>query len=157
MITADAGSFAYLVSRMHVGASKGIGVGKGVMDNQENETSRAVEHSSEKKARNRRNFFGKHAWIFGWILGGLTMALVSLKIYYLREMIAALVIFSAMFAIVAIAALVLFVVDRVTQRTFAWAELGATQLAHSTASGAGAIVEAFRRWRVHNLHSRTAE
>ena len=140
---------------MHVGASKGIGVGKGVMDNQENETSRAVEHSSEKKARNRRN--GKHAWIFGWILGGLTMALVSLKIYYLREMIAALVIFSAMFAIVAIAALVLFVVDRVTQRTFAWAELGATQLARSTASGAGAIVEAFRRWRVHNLHSRTAE
>ncbi len=49
-----------------------------------------MSRSSERKA---------HKW-WGW--GGLMMALVSLKIYYVLEMITALVIFSALVAILAI-------------------------------------------------------
>jgi len=83
------------------------------------------------------------------------MALAALKIYYVREMIAALVIFSALFAIVAIVVVVVFILDRVAQRTFAWAESCAVRLAGRAASRSGAIVEEFRRRRLHNLHSRT--
>jgi len=54
-------------------------------------------------------------------MGCLTMALVALKTYYVREMIAALVIFSALFGIVALVVLGFFALDRVRQRTFACA------------------------------------
>jgi inner membrane protein involved in colicin E2 resistance len=92
-----------------------------------------------------------HRW---WKWGFLMIALVSLKIYYVREMIAALVIFSVLFAVVGTMVLVVFILDRISQRTFAWAESGTEWLARRVASYGGAIVEEFRRRRLHNLQSR---
>ncbi len=73
-----------------------------------------------------------------WWLGGLG-ALVALKFYYVREMIAALMIFSALFVIGAAIVLVAFILDRITQRTFAWAESGAGRLARWAVNSSGAI------------------
>jgi ABC-type nickel/cobalt efflux system permease component RcnA len=74
-----------------------------------------------------------------WWLGGLG-GLVALKFYYVREMIAALVIFSALFAIGAAIVLVIFTLDYITQRTFAWAESGARRLRRWAANSSGATV-----------------
>lgn len=84
------------------------------------------------------------------------MALVALKTYYVREMIAALVIFSALFGIVAIVVLGFFALDRVGQRTFAYAKTSAVWLVRRAASSA-AIVEDFRKRRFNNPHSRTVD
>jgi len=92
-----------------------------------------------------------------WILGCLTMALVALKTYYVREMIAALVIFSALFGIVALVVLGFFALDRVRQRTFACAGASAVWLVRRAASSSAAIVEDFRKRRFNNLHSRTVD
>jgi hypothetical protein len=74
-----------------------------------------------------------------WWLSGLGV-LVALKFYYVREMIAALMIFSALFVIGAAMVLVLFILDRITQSTFAWAESGAGRLARWAANSSAAIV-----------------
>ena len=110
----------YGVSPRHFAASKGIEVGE--MESQETET-----RSSGGSARKL------------WWLGGLG-ALVALKFYYVREMVAALMIFSALFVIGAAIVLVVFVLDRITQRTFAWAQSGAGRLARWAANSSGAIV-----------------
>lgn len=73
-----------------------------------------------------------------WWLGALG-ALVALRFYYVREMIAALVIFSALFVIGAAIVLVVFVLDRITRTTFTWAESGAERLARWAASSGEAI------------------
>ena len=73
-----------------------------------------------------------------WWLGGLG-ALVALKFYYVREMVAALMIFSALFVIGAGIVLVVFILDRIAQGTFAWAQSGAGRLARWAANGSGAI------------------
>jgi hypothetical protein len=91
------------------------------------ESQATVTRNSERKARKL------------WWLGGLG-ALVMLKSYYVREMIAALMIFSALFVIGAAIVLVVFVLDRIAQRTFAWAESGAGRLARWAANSSGAIV-----------------
>jgi hypothetical protein len=92
-----------------------------------------------------------------WILGCLMMALVALKTYYVREMIAALVIFSALFGIVAFVALGFFALDRVGQRTFACARTSASWLVRRAATSSAAIVEDFRKRRLNNPHSRTVD
>src|ERR1700691_6246825 len=92
-----------------------------------------------------------------WILGCLMMALVALKTYYVREMIAALVIFSALFGIVALVVLGFFALDRVRQRTFACARASAVWLVRRAASSSAAMVEDFRKRRFNNLHSRTVD
>lgn len=73
-----------------------------------------------------------------WWLAGLG-ALVALKFYYVREMIAALVIFSALFATGAAIVLVIFTLDHVTQRTFALAESGAVRLGRWAANSSSAL------------------
>jgi hypothetical protein len=73
-----------------------------------------------------------------WWLGGLG-GLVALKFYYVREMVAALMIFSALFVIGAAIVLVVFVLDRIAQGTFARAQSGAGRLARWAANGSGAI------------------
>ncbi len=73
-----------------------------------------------------------------WWLGGLGV-LVALKFYYVREMVAALMIFSALFVIGAAIVLVGFILDRITQGTFAWARSGAGRLARWAANSSGAI------------------
>jgi hypothetical protein len=64
-----------------------------------------------------------------WIWIGLAAAL-ALRFYYVREMIAALVIFSVLFAAVAIVALAVFLVDRLSQQIVIWAEAGIRPVVH---------------------------
>jgi hypothetical protein len=62
---------------------------------------------SEKKARK-------------WMWVGL-VAFVGLQIYFVQEMLAALMLFTGLFVILAIIALVLYLVDRVGQWSLGWA------------------------------------
>ena len=62
---------------------------------------------SEKKARK-------------WMWVGLA-AFVALQIYFVQEMLAALVLFTGVFAIFAIVALVIYLVDRAGQWSIGWA------------------------------------
>lgn len=73
-----------------------------------------------------------------WILGCLMMAVVAPKTYYVREMIAALAIFSALFGIVALLVLGFFALDRVRQRTFACARASAVWLVRRAATSSAA-------------------
>jgi hypothetical protein len=62
---------------------------------------------SEKKARK-------------WMWLGLA-AFVALQIYFVQEMLAALVLFTGVFMVVALVALVLYLVDRAGQWGLGWA------------------------------------
>lgn len=64
-----------------------------------------------------------------WVWAGLT-AVVALRFYYVREMIAALMIFSVLFAVVAVVALAVFLLDRLSQQIVVWAEAGIRPVAH---------------------------
>ena len=64
-----------------------------------------------------------------WIWIGLAAAL-ALRVYYIREMIAALMIFSVLFAAGAVVALAVFLVDRLSQQIVIWAEAGIRPVAH---------------------------
>jgi uncharacterized membrane protein YraQ (UPF0718 family) len=55
-----------------------------------------------------------------WTLLGLA-ALAAIRFYQVQEMIAALAIFSVLFALAAGAVLTLFLLDRAGQRSLAWA------------------------------------
>jgi hypothetical protein len=63
-----------------------------------------------------------------WIWIGLA-ALPALRFYYVREMIAALMIFSVLFVAVAFVVLVIFLIDRFSQQIVVWAEPGAARVA----------------------------
>ena len=63
----------------------------------------------EKKAR-------KWMWI------GLAIV-AALQFYYVQEMIAAFVVFGVLFALVAAASLLVFLVDRASARTLTWVEI----------------------------------
>lgn len=69
-----------------------------------------------------------------WILLGLAV-LVLLQVYYVQEMIAALLIFSILFVAVCAVLLVIFLLDRASQRTVALAEPGAARLAQAARRG----------------------
>ena len=58
-----------------------------------------------------------------WLWFGLAAAF-ALRFYYVREMIAALIIFSVLFAAAAVLALVVFLLDRASQQIVIWAEPG---------------------------------
>jgi hypothetical protein len=49
------------------------------------------------------------------------ITLAAIQFYYVQEMVAALIIFSVLFAFVAVMALILFLLDRASQLTLAWA------------------------------------
>lgn len=57
-------------------------------------------------------------------------ALLALRVYYVREMIAALMIFSVLFAAVGIVVLAVFLLDRASQLIVVWAEAGIRPVAH---------------------------
>jgi cytosine/uracil/thiamine/allantoin permease len=65
------------------------------------------EMMSEKKARK-------------WMWVGL-VAFVALQIYFVQEMLAALILFAGVFVIVAVIALVIYLVDRAGQWSIGWA------------------------------------
>jgi cytosine/uracil/thiamine/allantoin permease len=69
---------------------------------------KASQIFSEKKARK-------------WMWAGL-VAFVALQVYFVQEMLAALMLFTGVFVIFAIIALALYLVDRAGQWSLGWAE-----------------------------------
>jgi hypothetical protein len=100
-----------------------------------------------------------------WLWIGLA-AFVAIQIYFVRELLAALFLFTVLFVIVASIALIVFLVDQVGQRTIAWAEPQTKQVAGQVAHRAAGFLR--RAWNstelitkdvskklLHRLHSQT--
>ena len=68
-----------------------------------------------------------------WILVALIalIAVAATQDYYVREMLAALIIFSVLFALVAAIVLTLFLLDRASQLALGWIEPHAKSFAHA--------------------------
>ena len=64
-----------------------------------------------------------------WIWIGLA-ALPAIRPYYVREMIAALIMFSVFFVGVSAVVLIIFALDRASQHVMTWAEAGVARLVH---------------------------
>jgi len=64
-----------------------------------------------------------------WV-GICLLAMAATRIYYVQEMIAALVIFSVLFLAVAMMALVVFLLDRASKNIVAWAEVAVVRVGH---------------------------
>ena len=69
-----------------------------------------------------------------WLWLGLA-AFIAIQIYYVREMLAALLIFAVLFGFGAVVEFVLFVLDKASQRTVEWAEPQAKRAAHAAHRG----------------------
>jgi len=75
-------------------------------------------------------------WKWFWIaLAGVP----AIRLYYVQEMIAALIIFSVLFVGVFSVVLVIFLVDRASEQIAAWVEAGVTRLLHLVFDGVGSI------------------
>jgi sensor histidine kinase regulating citrate/malate metabolism len=83
-------------------------------------------------------------------------ALAALQVYFVRELMAALFLFSVGFVIIAIAALVIYLFDRASQRTMDWAK-PQTLRAARIARRALARAEEVRRKQLHRQRSETAQ
>jgi hypothetical protein len=59
-----------------------------------------------------------------WMWIGLAIV-AALQFYYVQEMIAAFVVLGVVFALIAGAGLLVFLVDRASERTLSWVETGA--------------------------------
>lgn len=64
-----------------------------------------------------------------WILVAV-IAVAATQVYYVRELLAALIIFSVLFALVAAIVLALFLLDRASQLALGWIEVRAKSFAH---------------------------
>jgi hypothetical protein len=64
-----------------------------------------------------------------WIWIGLA-AVPAIHLYYVQEMIAALIIFSVLFVIAAAVVLIIFLLDRASKQIVVWAEAGIARLVH---------------------------
>jgi uncharacterized membrane protein len=91
-----------------------------------------------------------HKWL--WI--GLA-AFAALQVYLVQELVAAMVLFSVMFVVVALAALVIYLFDRAGQRTLQWAEPQTLRAAHA-ARKALARAEELSKKQLHRQRSETA-
>jgi len=89
-----------------------------------------------------------------WLWFGLA-ALAAIQLYFVQEMMAALVLFSVLFAVVAAGVLLVYLFDRASQRTLAWAEPQMMRGVRS-ARWAWAWVEEVSRKQLHRLRSETA-
>lgn len=65
-----------------------------------------------------------------WILVA-PIAVATTQVYYVREMLAALIIFSVLFAFVAAIVVALFLLDRASQLALGWIEARAKSFAHA--------------------------
>lgn len=66
---------------------------------------------------------GRKSWI--WI--GLA-AVPAIRLYYVQEMIAALIIFSVLFVGASTVVLILYLLDRASDHIIAWAEVGVARV-----------------------------
>ena len=64
-----------------------------------------------------------------WIWIGLA-AVPAIRLYYVQEMIAALMMFSVLFVAVVVVVLILFLLDCASQYAMTWAEAGVVRLVH---------------------------
>lgn len=89
-----------------------------------------------------------------WIWFSLA-ALAALQLYYVREMLAALVIFAVLFALVALVTLIVYLLDRAGESALDWAEPHASKAAHAVAGQWPSLDEAKKRL-LRRVHSETA-
>lgn len=80
----------------------------------------------------------KWMWLF-------LAALAALQAYFVRELIAALLLFTAGFAVLAGFALVFYVADRASQVTLAWAEPRTRTVANAARRGLDLLEEFSKR------------
>jgi hypothetical protein len=64
-----------------------------------------------------------------WLWIGLA-AVPAIRLYYVQEMIAALIIFSVLFVVAATLVLIIFLLDRASEHAMMWAEAGVARLVH---------------------------
>jgi Flp pilus assembly protein protease CpaA len=64
-----------------------------------------------------------------WIWIGVA-AVPAIRLYYVQEMIAALIMFSVLFVGAATVVLIIFLLDRASQQVVAWAEAGVARMVH---------------------------
>ena len=102
-----------------------------------------------------------------WI--GLAVV-VALQFYYVQEMIAAFVVLAVVFAVITGAGLLVFLVDRASERTLSWAETSvlavlstvrhgvalASEFTAKRAAARGAQVSLFNRTRLRHPRLGTA-
>ena len=100
-----------------------------------------TEKISESKAR-------KWMWI------GLA-AFVALQLYFVQAMLAALMLFTAVFGVLAVVALVLYLIDRIGQWGLGWAERHAQPVTQLARRG-WAAAEDFSKKPFHRPRSETA-
>jgi hypothetical protein len=79
-----------------------------------------------------------------WLFIGLAI-LVAVQVYYVQEMLAALLLFAVMFALVGGVFLILFLLDRASQRVVGWAEPHTVRAARAARRGWTALEEVSRR------------
>lgn len=88
-----------------------------------------------------------------WLWIGLA-ALAAVQIYFVQELMAALVLFSVFFTVVAAAALLIYLFDQAGQRTMDWAE-PQTLRAARLARRAWTRAEEVSKKQLHRLRSET--
>jgi uncharacterized membrane protein YraQ (UPF0718 family) len=86
-----------------------------------------------------------------WLWIGLA-AFAALQVYLVQELLAAMLLFSLIFVVVAIAALVIYLFDRAGQRTMEWAEPQTVRAAHA-ARKALDRAEEFSKKQLHRQRS----
>ena len=75
-----------------------------------------------------------------WLWIGLAVV-ASLQFYYVQEMIAAFVVLAVVFAVIAGAGLLVFLVDRASERTLSWIETSALMVLRTIRRGVGLASE----------------
>ncbi|MFZ0633905.1 MAG: hypothetical protein WA755_02010 [Candidatus Acidiferrales bacterium] len=79
--------------------------------------------------------------VFWWSLG----IIVVLQLYFVRELLAAELLFGIGFAILFSIGMFVYMIGRAGERSFSWAESRTRALAHTTRRGLGALEEISRR------------
>ncbi len=94
--------------------------------------------SSEVRARRWKK------WL--WIGIPTIAAVAAFQLYFVQEIIAALLLFTVLFVVVGFIVAVLWLIDRAGQRTVAWAEPQTRQVARLARRGVAAVEQRGRKW-----------
>ena len=70
----------------------------------------------------------RKSWI--WVGLAAAAAVPAIRLYYIQELIAALMLFSVLFVGVATVVLIIFLLDRASQHVVTWVEAGVARLVH---------------------------